>query len=414
MRAIFSVTALVAVGALATGSLATGSPGFGPVRTPPPDVQTIESPAGAGSAEGNLTVGPDGRVYLSWLEPAPDSAMALRFAAYDGTRWSATQTISSGRNMFVNWADFPSLAVLANGRLAAHWLQRHGPTAYAYDVRITTSADAGRTWGTPLVPHEDRSATEKGFVAFWPEGGAFGATWLDARKADKAGKAPMQEMQLFSTTIDASGRAAPETRLDDRVCDCCQTTAAVTADGPIVAYRDRTTDEIRDIYTVRRVSGRWTVPARVHADNWTINACPVNGPHVSANGRRVALAWYTGANSAPRVKVAFSSDAGATFGAPITVDEGNPAGRVATALLADGSVLVSWLERTGGDTASVRVRRVRESGAGPAVTVTASSAARASGFPRMARSGDRVYFAWTVPGRPSAVRVARANAADFR
>ena len=90
------MTALVAVGALATGSLATGSPGFGPVRTPPPDVQTIESPAGAGSAEGNLTVGPDGRVYLSWLEPAPDSAMALRFAAYDGTRWRSPQTISAG------------------------------------------------------------------------------------------------------------------------------------------------------------------------------------------------------------------------------------------------------------------------------------------------------------------------------
>ena len=71
-------------------------------------------------------------------------------------------------------------------------------------------------------------------------------------------------------------------------------------------------------------------------------------------------------------------------------------------------------ELSGGDTASVRVRRVTEKGAGPAVTVAASTAARASGFPRMALSGDSAYFAWTVPGRPASVRVARANAADFR
>ena len=149
-------------------------------------------------------------------------------------------------------------------------------------------------------------------------------------------------------------------------------------------------------------------------DGWEINACPVNGPSVDANGQRVALAWYTGAKNVPHVKVAFSSDAGATFSAPITVDEGKPAGRVAAVLLADGSALVSWIERTGGDTASVRVRRVTEKGAAPATTVAASTAARASGFPRMVRSSESVWFSWTVPGRPSSVRVARANPADFR
>ena len=97
------------------------------------------------------------------------------------------------------------------------------------------------------------------------------------------------------------------------------------------------------------------------------------------------------------------------------VADPEPAGRVAAVLLKDGSALVSWIERTGGDTAGVRVRRVREKeGAGAASTVAASTAARASGFPRMALAGDQVYFSWTVPGRPSTVRVARANAGDFR
>src|SRR5687768_12842130 len=33
-------------------------------------IDSIASPAGPGSAEPNLAVGEDGRVYMSWLEPA--------------------------------------------------------------------------------------------------------------------------------------------------------------------------------------------------------------------------------------------------------------------------------------------------------------------------------------------------------
>jgi hypothetical protein len=377
-------------------------------------VEPLDSPAGPGAAEGNLAVGPDGRVYLSWLEPAPDSAMALKFADFDGKRWSAAKTVRTGRDFFVNWADFPSIAVNANGRIGVHWLQRHGAGSYAYDVRIAITTDGGRTWAPPMAPHVDRSSTEKGFVGLWPEGAGFGAVWLDGRKADKAGPAPKQEMMLYATPR-AGVEQATETRLDERVCDCCQTTVALTNDGPIVAYRDRSPAEIRDISVVRRVNGAWLPPQPVSNDGWEINACPVNGPSLATAGRGVALAWFTAAKNTPRVKVAFSADAGATFGNHVVVDEGQPAGRVAAVMLADGSALVSWLERTGGDTASVRVRRVTPDGqAGRVVTVAASSAARASGFPRMVRSGDRVYFAWTLPGRPSAVRVARADAAAFR
>lgn len=378
-------------------------------------IDSLASPAAPGSAEPNLVVGPDGRVYLTWVEPAPDSAYALRFAVHDGAKWSAAQTIRGGRDFFINWADFPSLAVLADGRLAAHWLQRNGSGKYAYGVRIAQSRDGGKTWSAPLIPHRDTSQTEKGFVALWREGTTLGAVWLDGRKSDKSGGKPVSDMMVVSTTVNAAGGRGAEVRLDERACDCCQTAAAVTANGPLIAYRDRSADEIRDIHVVRRVGGKWTAPAAVHADGWHIAACPVNGPAVAATGRRVALAWFTAAADVPRVKAAFSTDAGATFGAPITVDGGNPAGRVGVVLLDDGSALVSWIERTGGDTASVRVRHVRPGKeSGPAMTLTASSAARASGFPRMAISGDRVYFAWTVPGRPSAVRVARANVAEFR
>ena len=41
------------------------------------------------------------------------------------------------------------------------------------------------------------------------------------------------------------------------------------------------------------------------------------------------------------------------------------------------------------------------------LTAAPSTAARKSGFPRMAVGGDEIVLAWTVPGEPSQVRTAR-------
>ncbi|HUH13678.1 MAG TPA: hypothetical protein VMK65_11230, partial [Longimicrobiales bacterium] len=131
-----------------------------------------------------------------------------------------------------------------------------------------------------------------------------------------------------------------------------------------------------------------------------------NGPAVAARGEEVVAAWFTAAADTPRVRVAFSGDDGASFGAPARVDEGAPEGRVDVLLLDDGTAAVAWLERTG-QGAEVRVRRVGRDGVmGDAHVVGRTSAARASGFPRMVRQGERVVFAWTEPGEPGRVRVA--------
>ena len=378
----------------------------------------IPSPAGPGATEPNFSVAPNGHVWMSWLEPV-GAQYALKVAAFDGTRWSKPSTVRTGSDFFVNWADFPSVQVLNGKRLAAHWLQRAGTGTYAYHVKIAFSNDGGATWTDGITAHTDTSASEHGFVTLWREGDRLGAAWLDGRKyAKSAGHDdhnPANEMMVASTTFDARGRRGREVVLDSRSCDCCQNSSAMTARGPVVVYRDRSAQEIRDIYIARRVNGKWVEGKPVHADNWKIAACPVNGPNVAARGNRVVVAWFTAANDSPRVKVAFSSNAGETFGAPIRVDGGAPGGRVDVEMLADGSALVSWIERTGGDTAAVRVRRVSPNGAsGSPVTIATSSAARASGFPRIALSGDEALFAWTVPGRPSAIKLARLPIASFK
>lgn len=375
----------------------------------PENAREVPSPAGERSGEPNLTTLSDGRVLLSWIEAQGDTAYAFRFAIWQDSAWSAPGTIAAGRPFFVNWADFPSVIELDDGALAAHWLERSGGERYAYGVRIVRSSDGGVTWSEPVTPHDDGTPTEHGFVSLLPMGGDAGAVWLDGREyfgaAEGAGV-----MTLRFARIGADGTVRDGALLDARTCDCCQTDAARTAGGHVLVFRDRTADEIRDISILRFDGERWSEPVTVHTDGWEIDACPVNGPAVAAEGDRVAVAWFSAAGDIPVVKLAFSNDGGATFGAPTRIDDGAPVGRVDLLDLDERGVLVSWLERVPGGDAAVRVRIVSADGAASnPVTVSSASAERASGFPRIARAGDAVLFAWTDATPPARVRTAVAS-----
>ncbi|MGH9962594.1 MAG: hypothetical protein ACREBC_36680, partial [Pyrinomonadaceae bacterium] len=190
--------------------------------------------------------------------------------------------------------------------------------------------------------------------------------------------------------------------------------AALTSEGLLAVYRDRSDKEVRDIHFVTRQQGNWSVSRPVHSDNWEISGCPVNGPSVAAEGRSVAVAWYTGANDSPRVKAAFSNDAGATFDKAIEVDDGESLGRVDVLMLADESALVCWLSGNA-EGGAIKVRRVQPNGSlGTPAVIAKTDISRSSGFPRMARLGDEVHFAWTEFGKPSYVRTATANVSAYK
>ncbi|MFN2515267.1 MAG: sialidase family protein [Pyrinomonadaceae bacterium] len=392
-----------------------------PAPQPALTIQASNSPAGLDSREPELSATADNRLILSWVEKVGDKRYALRFATRDASNWSKAGTVAEGDNWFVNWADFPSVIALTDGSLAAHWLVKSGTGTYAYDVNIARSKDGGKTWGKPIVPHKDGTQTEHGFVSLIPlPDGRVGAVWLDGRnlkdvKHEDDEHTPLPvSMTLRYAAIDADGKLSDETELDDRVCECCQTSAALTAKGAIAAYRDRSEKEVRDIHFVSDQQGSWSAPRPVYADNWEINGCPVNGPSISADGQRVAVAWYTGANDSPRVKAAFSNDAGATFGKPIDVDDGETLGRVDVLLLPDGSALVCWLSGTA-EGGAIKVRRIQPDGSlGPPAVIAKTDISRSSGFPRMARLGDEVHFAWTEFGKPSYVRTATANIRAYK
>lgn len=353
---------------------------------------------------------------MSWVE-RQGSRASLKFSTFDAGRWSEARLVASGDDWFVNWADVPSVVSLDGGTLAAHWLQKSGTGKYAYDVRLTYSSDDGRSWAAPFTPHHDGTPTEHGFASlFQMPAGGLGAVWLDGRQTATGGAGHESghatsggAMTIRFATYDRAWTQVVDMPIDDRVCDCCPTTAAITSEGPVVAFRNRTEDEVRDIFVSRLDGTRWTDPVAVHADGWKLAACPVNGPMLSARGRQVVLAWFTAVGDVGHVYVAFSNDAGRTFGERIRVDDVASQGRVDVELLPDGSAAASWIELAGGR-ATFMVRRLSPRGTRSLpVQVAALEGSRTSGYPRIAASGEALMFAWTdTAGAGTTVRTAMA------
>ena len=370
----------------------------------------VPSPASTNSGQPQLSTSSRG-VVLSWIDRAGESA-ALKFAERTATGWSEPRTVASGTDFFVNWADVPSVMRLDDGTLAAHWLQKSGPGTYAYDVKLSFSTDDGRTWSAPTTPHHDGTKTEHGFATlFQMPGAGLGLVWLDGRAmtGGHSGGHGGGNMALRFSSFGKDRQQASEMLVDDRVCECCPTTAAVTSEGVIVAYRNRSAEEVRDIHVSRLENAKWTESVAVHADNWKIAACPVNGPVLATSGKAVAIAWFTIKNEKGQAYAAFSQDAGRTFSAPVRLDEVESLGRVDIELLPDGSALAAYIDASG-EKPQLRIRRVVADGTRSApVSVAAIESSRTSGYPRIAIHGPEVVAAWIERDGTPRVKTAAAS-----
>ncbi len=382
-------------------------------------LEEIETPTSAGAEAPSLAIMPDGRVLMSWIETDGPVHAAVRTAILDGFDWSQPVTVVEGDDLFINYADFPSVAALPDGTLAINWLRMNGDSYFAYDTNISLSQDNGATWSEGIVPHRDGTERQHGFVSMVPDGsGGTMAMWLDGRNHDTgdrqgAAEAEGGAMQLRATTLATDRELSEEILLDDRTCTCCQTTAVALDDGTVLlAYRDRTENEIRDISLVRRVDGVWSEPVEISGDGWEISGCPVNGPAIDAHSSRVALVWFTAANGIPAVRMAFSDDRGASFGQPMGIDLGAPFGGVDVVQLSDGSALFSWVEQTAAGETVLVCRATPTDGCGAPVALTLVRTGRTIGFPRMVASGADVWIAWneTSPAGDGALVVRLAHA----
>lgn len=369
----------ILAGVLLAGSLCAA-------ETPAITAEPIAAPTTANATGASLVAGLDGVAWLTWLERDGPTTL-LRFATLDaGARsWSTAQTIASGADWFVNSADFPALTVGPAGRATAVWYVNNlpapetGSAAHAhhrpgYRAFASQTTDGGKTWSAGTALTRESDSVEFVSLATLADGRVL-AAWLDGRAKKSGGKA----QQLFSRIV---GDSASDTLIDGSACDCCQTALTAFPDGTaLLSYRGRTRDEVRDVRVTRLRGGRWDESRPVHQDGWKIAGCPVNGPQLASDGGRVAAAWFTAADNNPRVIAALSPDAGDRFLMPVRISDAKASGRVATVLLHDGAILVTWVDADGG----LWLRRVSpDFTLSDPLRLTAPENGRIKGFPRLA------------------------------
>ena len=333
------------------------------------------------------------KFFMSWVEKK-DTITTLKYASFENNVWSVPIEITSGTDWFVNWADFPAFAE-NNGNILTNILQKSAQGTYDYDIKLSLFSKEKTDWKNNILLNLDGKLSEHGFVSMLPyQEDSFFVTWLDGRTLVEVPK-DKEQMTLRGAVITKAGEITHDVLLDERTCECCNTAAAITNNGPVVVYRNRTQDEIRDIAIVRWEDGKWTSPQIVIADNWYISGCPVNGPAIDALGSNLAMTWFTAANDNPKVQVTFSEDNGKTFGLPFRIDNGNAIGRVAIVMLGNNSAAVLWMEPRGVDTV-IQLVKVNSNGMmNDPITITKTRSERSSGFPQLEIVGDKIYVAWT-------------------
>ena len=358
----------------------------------------MQAPSGENASLPYLIAGEDGNLYMSWVEKRDSGWVDLRFSELKEDKWKEPELIASGNDWFVNWADYPMMAVDDQGNMIAHFLVKSAAGTYSYDVNVVYKP-AGDKWSAPIIPHDDGTPTEHGFVTMLPQNdGTFLLAWLDGRNTG-GGKHDSHDghgaMTIRSALIDMNGVLSSGVELDQRICDCCQTAGTMSGKDPVIVYRDRSETEVRDISFVRRINNEWTYPADISPDGWEIAGCPVNGPGIASFENTIATAWFTAAGGVAKVKVAFMHDSGQSFEEPFVIDDSVSVGRVDIVMLNSRSVIVSWLDLDNG-TPYIKYRKVSGDGIlGNPEVVSQTNASRRSGFPQMELLNGTLYFAWT-------------------
>ena len=370
-------------------------------------LQSIAAPAQGTSSQPQLTASDRG-VVLSWMEQKGDLA-TLKFAELASDAWSPATTVASDKKWFISDADVPTVMRMSDGTLVAATYPLIDYQLEAYELRLAYSKDEGKTWSKPVAPHHDKTKQQHGFASlFEMPDKSLGVVWLDGR--DMAKDPEKGAMDVYFASFDSSWKQTAESAVNARVCECCQTSAAITADGPIVAFRDRTEDDIRDIHVTRVEQGKWTDPVSVHDDKWKIDACPVNGPAVAARGKDVVVAWFTALDDNGKAYAAFSHDSGRTWGTPIRLDDSAALGHVDVELLDDGSAVATWVEFVK-ERSQFRARKVLASGErSKPIVISGEGTARVSGYPHVTKRGSDLVFAWTESSGPDTQQLRTAIA----
>jgi BNR repeat-like domain len=252
---------------------------------------------------------PQGDVLLTWMEKdiAGKTSFCLAFSKDNGKTFEDKKVIYSGMGVSSSRLMRAKLLTKKDGSLVAVFSNRPdtstpGVGRRAAEIVYCVSKDKGNTWTSPQpVDTDPTKGIMRGFFdAVLMANDEVAVAYLkDVKNSTK------HEERDLRLAITKNGIFQDEKLIDPVVCDCCNISMLLDANGILnIYYRDNNND-IRDIAKISSTDNAQTFskPQILYNDNWQINGCPHNGATASMFGKSSLIAWFSGTTNQPGIRL---------------------------------------------------------------------------------------------------------------
>jgi hypothetical protein len=222
----------------------------------------------------------DDKLMLSWAKGSGDFSQ-LQIIQLSDNQWSSVNTVAEGEGWLTNPFDYAQVIPLSHKIYIAVWLEltSYRDLSYRFNTRI--SKDGGKSWIDTRWPQELEEYEQHGFATAALSGDEIKFYWISTYRSNG---------RLLKSNLSLDGKWSVPEVVDNKVCSCCH---LAINESFLLAYRDRSEVEIRDIAVIQ--DAHENINARiVHADDWEISGCPVNAPALSQKNDLIALSWFSG------------------------------------------------------------------------------------------------------------------------
>ncbi len=365
------------------------------------EASTVSAPTSVGAAP-IIALSPDGARTVAWVS-APDGGTDGRMYVSTDDRPPVEVRDTLGPIEPHGEAP-PKIVYGADGVLHAVYVvgkEVPGRRFPMSALRYVRSTDHGASWTAPVSVTDTSVFGSYNFHALHAgSDGTVYVSWLDGRDGKSA--------TYMTRSTDGGHSWAANVRVAaGESCPCCRTAIATANDGALyLSWRTILPGNVRDI-VVARSDDRgesWSDPVRVHADEWSFDACPHAGPSLQVDGDgRLHVAWWTGKEGQAGVWYTRSDDGASTFDAPTalgTAQFSRPS-HVQLVLGNDNLVVAAWDDGTL-KTPRIMLRVSNDGGAHFADAIAVSDSGEAASFPVLALADRKVTIVWAAQSKEAA------------
>ena len=290
----------------------------------------------------------------------------------------------------------PKIALGRDDAVFVSWTRRI-EGRFAGDVYFSRSLDGGRSFDKPRVMRDTPQPSSHRFdaLAVTPSGRLF-VVWIDKREqtaAEVSGEEFAGASIFFTSSDDQGASFGPNRNVAAHSCECCRLAAVPAGEQDIsLLWRHVFDGSIRDHALAKVAADGASAIERVSFEDWALNGCPHEGPHMAAGADGNHLVWFSGAPDAGGVHYGYHEHATGKTHRLRRFDDRPGAGKPQVAVRGE-HVDVVWLA-VGAERSTLLHVHSHDAGRSWSIPQPAATSAASVDHPQLLTDGSSVWIAW--------------------